>query len=380
MNRFVYLDNNATTKISDEIRLAMSEYLNLQFGNPSSLYQHGAKVKQKINEARENLAELLNADSKNLIFTSGGSESNCAAFNSAIRQNPDKKRIITTKVEHSSILEYCKMLENLGYDVVYLNVDENCNISTDELKNAVNDNTCLVSIQLANNEVGTVVLNDDVLKCVKALKKQYKFLFHTDCVQGLGKMPIDVKRIDADFMSFSGHKIHCPKGIGLMYVKNPKAFVPLIAGHQEFGLRGGTENVLGIVAMGEASKHIMNNFNTIQAILIKTRDYLEQKLSEISGLNINCKNALRIPNTTSVTFKDLDGNQMMFALEKFGVCVSTGSACNSESSEPSYVLTSMKIKNPQNTIRISIDENTTILQIDYFINALKKVQGGKNDD
>ena len=376
MNRFVYLDNNATTKVTKYVVEKLEPYLELQFGNPSSIYSHGVKVRKAIDEARENCSKLINCDAKNLIFTSSGSESNCTAINSAINEKPSKKKIITTKVEHSSILEYCKILEKRGYEVVYLNVDSNCNIDLNQLEREVDESVCLLSIQFANNEVGTILLNDEVLEKIKQLKKKYNFLFHIDCVQGLGKVNIDVNKLNADYVSFSAHKIHCPKGIGMLYVKSPKTFVPLIAGHQEFGLRGGTENILGIIAVGESCKYIKQNFDEITSKIKSINDYLESKLDEL-GVTINCKNALRIPNTTSLTFNNFDGNKMLFALENKGICVSTGSACNSESSEPSYVLKSMGIKNPQNTIRVSVDENTTQSQIDYFINHLKDILKGE---
>ena len=377
MNRFVYLDNNATTKINLSVKEKVLPYLDLQFGNPSSIYNHGVKVRKAINEARQNCADLIGANKENVIFTSGGSEGNISAFNSAINENPNKKKIITTKVEHSSILEYCKLLERKGYEIVYLNVDKNCNINVNELKKAIDNNTCLVSIQLANNEVGTVVLTDEVLKTVLELKKKFGFMFHIDAVQVLGKLPINVDKLKADYISFSGHKIHAPKGVGLLYIKNTKSFVPLISGHQELNLRGGTENVIGIVAIGEACKIIKENFNSMQIKLEETNNYLEQELLKIKGVSINCKSATRIPNTTSITFDNFNGNQMLFKLENVGICVSTGSACNSESSEPSYVLTSMGIKNPQNTIRVSIDETTTKSQIDYFVNHLKDILEGE---
>lgn len=377
MNRFVYLDNNATTKLSDSIIEKLQPFLGLQFGNPSSIYQHGTKIKRAITKARQQCSDLLGCNSKNIIFTSGGSESNCSAINSAINQNLTKKKIITTKVEHSSILEYCKLLDKKNYEIVYLDVDKNCNINLKQLENAVDENTCLISIQFANNEVGTIILTQAVIDTIKKLQQKYGFLFHVDAVQVLGKYNFDILKLNADFISYSGHKIHCPKGIGMLYIKDIKNFVPLIAGHQEFGKRGGTENVIGIIALGTSCEYIKANFKEIQDKLITTHRYLEQNLESISGLTINCKKVARIPNTTSVTFDNGFGNQIMFKLDQKGVCVSTGSACNSESSEPSYVLKSMKIKIPQNTIRISIDENTSISQIDYFIEKLKEVLKGE---
>ena len=377
MNRFVYLDNNATTKISSQIKEKLQPYLDLQYGNPSSIYNHGVKVKKMVEQARIDCSKLINCNPNNLIFTSGGSEGNCASFNTAINQHPTKNKIITTRVEHSSILEYCEILKIKGYEIVYINVDSNCNIDLNQLKKEVDNNTCLVSIQLANNEVGTILLTDEVISTINLLKQKYDFVFHTDCVQGLGKINIDTTKFNADLMSFSGHKIHCPKGIGLLYIKDTKHYTPLIAGHQEFGLRGGTENVLGIIAIGESCKYINENFTDINIKISEINKYLEQQLSTIKNIKINCENVARIPNTTSITFDNITGNQLMFKLENVGICVSTGSACNSESSEPSYVLTSMGIKNPQNTIRISIDENTSVSQIDYFINHLKNILKGE---
>lgn len=371
MNRFVYLDNNATTKLSERVREKLLPYLDLQFGNPSSIYAHGTKVRKAVEDSRFLCSSLVGCASSNLIFTSGGSESNCTAFNSALNQFPNRKKIITTKVEHSSILEYCSMLEKRDFEIVYLDVDENCNIDLKQLENAVDGNTALLSIQYANNEVGTILLTDKVLKVVEKLKKKHGFLFHVDAVQALGKCEFELSKTNADFVSFSGHKIHCPKGIGMLFVKDTKNFVPLIAGHQEFGLRGGTENVLGIVALGCACEYIKFDLSSIEKKLNEINLYLEEKLKRINGLTINCQKVKRIPNTTSITFDEMSGNKLLLKLDKSGICVSTGSACNSESSEPSYVLTSMGIKNPQNTIRISVDENTTKSQIDYFVDNLK---------
>ena len=377
MNRFVYLDNNATTKLSSHIKEKLQPFLDLQFGNPSSIYGHGVKIRKAIEESRRFCAELIKCSPKNLIFTSGGSEGNCSAFNSAINKYQNKKKIITTKVEHSSILEYCKLLKKKGYEIVYLEVDKNCKIDLKQLEKEVDKNTCLLSIQLANNEVGTILLTDEVLNKINELKQKFDFDFHIDCVQALGKVELDLQKYNADYMSFSGHKIHCPKGIGLLYIKDTEKFTPLIAGHQEFNLRGGTENVLGIIAIGESCKYINENFNGIIEKIKDINLYLENQIQSLDNILINCKNVLRIPNTTSITFDGYNGNQMMFKLENSGICVSTGSACNSESSEPSYVLTSMGIKNPQNTIRISVDENTTKSQIDYFINHLRNILKGE---
>lgn len=372
MNRFVYLDNNATTRISTAVQEKIKPYLDLQFGNPSSSYLFGKKVKIAVEDARAQVAKLINAKPNQIVFTSGGSEGNCAAINSAVKQFKNKHKIITTKIEHTSILEYFAILEKEDYRTTYINVNEAGDLDFAELEREIDDDTAGVFIQLANNETGVITNTAELQKVIKAKKKKHNFVFAMDCVQALGKMPLDVTKLGADICVFSGHKIHAPKGNGFMYIKEPKTFVPLIAGHQERGLRGGTENIVGIVAMGEVCSQILTNLALNTQRIAQTRAYLEEQLKKLTNLNINCYNSNRLANTTSVSFKNINGNELMFKLEKFGVCVSTGSACNSESSKPSHVLTAMGIKNAANTIRISIDENTSISHIDYFIEILTK--------
>lgn len=371
MNRFVYLDNNATTKLSERVREKITPYLNLQFGNPSNLYNFGKQVKQEINLAREEIAKFINCKSDDIIFTSGGSEGNCAAINSAIRQYPNKKKIITTKVEHASILEYCKLLERQGYNIVYLDVDSKGQLGLQSLEKELDENVACVSTQFANNETGIIFDIDKIKNIIEKKKKLYNFVWHIDCVQALAKIPLDMQTLNADICSFSGHKIHAPKGCGFMYVKQPNTFVPLIAGHQENNLRGGTENVIGILAMGESIKEISENFDKNLNIIINLHSYLEEELEKIKGISINGKKSPRLQNTTSAVFENKNGNELMFALERYGICVSTGSACNSQSSEPSYVLKAMNLTKPENVVRISISEMTTKSQIDYFVENLK---------
>jgi len=372
VNRFVYLDNNATTKITDGIYKKLLPYLELQYGNPSSLYSFGKNVKDAIESARRNIADLIKCEAGNIVFTSGGSEGNCAAINSAIKQYTSKKKIITTKVEHSSVLEYCKLLELQGYSTVLLDVDKNGALDYNALAKEIDDNTACVSIQYANNETGVVFDTQTINSIISDKKKSHDFVFIMDCVQALGKVELDVSNLDIDIGVFSGHKIHAPKGCGFMYIKETGSFMPLISGHQEKGLRGGTENVVGIVAMGEAAKLISDNLENVIAKEERVRNYLENRLLEIPKTTINAKASNRLPNTTSITFENANGNELMFKLEKHGVCISTGSACNSESSQPSHVLVGMGIGNPENTIRISISEETTESQIDYFVESLKK--------
>ena len=371
MNRFVYLDNNATTKLSERVKEKIKPYLDLQFGNPSNLYNFGKQVKQEINNAREEVAKFINCKPENIVFTSGGSEGNCAAINSAIKQFPNKNKIITTKVEHASILEYCKMLEKQGYEVVYLNVNNKGELDLVSLERELDQNVTCVSTQFANNETGIIFDIEKIKGIIEKKKKEYDFVWHIDCVQALSKIPLDMQELNADICTFSGHKIHAPKGCGFMYIKQPNTFIPLIAGHQENNLRGGTENVIGIIAIGESIKEISENFEKNLNSMVNIHGYLEEELEKIKGITINAKVSPRLQNTTSITVENTNGNEVMFALERYGICVSTGSACNSQSSEPSYVLRAMNLTKPENVVRISINEMTTKSQIDYFIENLK---------
>lgn len=373
MNRFVYLDNNATTKINKNVQEKILKFLDLNYGNPSSTYSHGKKVKYEIDMAREYCAKLVNCNSQNLIFTSGGSESNCTAINSAIKNNKNKTKIITTKIEHSSILEYCKLLEQEGYEVIYLNINNEGFVDLNQLEKEVDDNTCLVAIQHVNNEVGNIVLPSVAIDKIKELKTKFDFKFFIDAVQSLGKIKIDINELGADFISFSGHKIGSPKGIGMLYILKQNEFIPLISGHQEFNLRGGTENVIGIIAMGLACNDIQNHFDEKIDKIRRVNQYLETELLKIDGVKINFYGYNRVGNTTSFSINKIDNNKLVLLLDRHGICVATGSACNSGISEDSYVLKNLNIKFPKNTIRVSISSETTISQIDYFLEILKKI-------
>lgn len=371
MNRFVYLDNNSTTKLSQNVKDKIMPYLDLQFGNPSNIYNFGKQVKQEIDNAREEISKFINCKSENIVFTSGGSEGNCAAINSAIKQFSNKKKIITTKVEHASILEYCKLLEKQGYYVVYLNVNKKGELDLLSLEKELDQNVACVSTQFANNETGIIFDIEKIRAIIESKRRLYNFVWHIDCVQALSKISLDMQVLNADICTFSGHKIHAPKGVGFMYIKQTNTFIPLIAGHQENNLRGGTENVIGILAIGESIKETRENFDKNLNTMKNIHGYLEEELEKIQGITINAKTSPRLQNTTSITFENINGNVVMFALERYGICVSTGSACNSQSSEPSYVLKAMNLTRPENVVRISINEMTTKSQIDYFIEKLK---------
>lgn len=366
----IYLDNNATTKIDDEVLDAMMPYLKEEYGNPSSIYSFGANVKEKIKVARQNVAKLLNADLDEIIFTSGASESNTTSIMNAVRNNPEKKHIITTKVEHASIMEAMKYLEQKeNYKVTYLSVDKQGRISLEELKQSITENTCLIAVMMANNEIGNIY----PIKEIGKIAKENNILFHTDAVQAIGKVKIDVKDLQVNSLSFSGHKIHAPKGIGVLYIKKDTPFIPLIFGHQEKNRRGGTENVPYIIGLGKACELILNDEYQKNKKIQFLRDKLENEIKQnIEDIVIYGDTENRVPNTISVGFKGVDAIQLMLMLEGQNIYVSTGSACNSEIAEPSYVLTACKADTSNySPIRISLNKYNTEEEIERFVRDLK---------
>lgn len=301
MNQKIYLDNNATTIIDEEVYNEMLPYLKDNYGNPSSTYSFGKDIKKEINQARMKVARMINADFNEIIFTSCASESNVTAIMSAIRNNPDKKHIITTKVEHASIIETMKFLESIGYKITYLSVDEKGKLKLEELKKQISEDTCLISIMMANNEIGNIY----PIKDIAEIAQKNNILFHCDAVQAIGKINVDVKEINVDMLSFSGHKIHAPKGIGVLYIKNKIPFTPLIFGHQENGKRGGTENVPYIIGLGKACELIADNNNEFEKIK-NLRDYMEKEIkSNIEDVYIYGDLENRTPNTSSIAFRGL---------------------------------------------------------------------------
>lgn len=368
----LYFDNNATTKIDEEVLNSMMPYLKEEYGNPSSIYSFGANVKEKIKVARQNVAKLLNADLDEIIFTSGASESNTTAIMNAVRNNPEKKHIITTKVEHASIMEAMKYLEQKeNYKVTYLSVDKQGRISLEELKQSITENTCLIAVMMANNEIGNIY----PIKEIGKIAKENNILFHTDAVQAIGKVKIDVKDLQVNSLSFSGHKIHAPKGIGVLYIKKDTPFIPLIFGHQEKNRRGGTENVPYIIGLGKACELILNDEYQKNKRIQFLRDKLENEIKQnIEDIVIYGDTENRVPNTISVGFKGVDAIQLMLMLEGQNILVSTGSACNSEMAEPSYVLTACNADvSNYSPIRISLNKYNTEEEIESFVRVLKNV-------
>lgn len=379
MNKTIYLDNNATTKCAKEVLEAMLPYLENDFGNPSSIYSLGRDIKEKIQEARANIAHLLNATEQEILFTSCASESNVTAIMNAVKNNPTKKHIITTKVEHASIIETMHHLEKNGYNITYLSVDEQGKLNLEELENAITEDTLLIAVMMANNELGNIY----PIKEIGAIAKKHNLLFHVDAVQAIGKLKIDVKELNIDTLSFSGHKIYAPKGIGVLYVKENIPFVPLIFGHQENNRRGGTENVPYIIGLGKAVELLENN-DKVNEKMALLRDKMEKEILEnISDVKIYGDLENRTPNTSNIAFKGVKGEELLLVLESFGIYVSTGSACNAYNAEPSHVLTACHANlSDFSPIRISLGKDNTEEEIEYFVKTLINVVGmlrRKND-
>ena len=371
MHNIIYLDNNATTKVDDTVLNAMLPYLKEEYGNPSSTYSFGKKVKDEITKARNNIAGLLNANQDSIVFTSCGSESNVSAIMSLININSSKKHIITTKVEHASIIETMNYLEKLGYKITYLNVDKAGRLDLNELEKSITPDTCLISVMMANNEIGNIYPIKEITK----IAHEHNIVVHCDAVQALGKVKIDVEDLDVDFLSVSGHKINAPKGIGVLYIKNSDKFTPLIFGHQEKNRKGGTENVPYIIGLGMAAELIINDDFKKEQEIEFLRNYMEDEIKKnIEVVIIYGDLENRIPNTSSIAFKGVKADELMLVLESFNILVSTGSACNSEIAIPSHVLTACGADlDNYSPIRISLGKYNTKEEIDGFIEKLVSV-------
>lgn len=369
MNLKIYLDNNATTECDEKVYNVMLPYLSNQYGNPSSIYSFGKEVKEEITKARKKVAELLNADESEVIFTSCASESNVTAIMNAVRNNHDKKHIITTSVEHASIMETMKYLGSIGYEITYLSVDKLGKINLQELEEAINERTCLIAVMMANNEIGNIY----PIKEIGQIAKKHNILFHCDSVQAIGKVKIDVKELNVDTLSLSGHKINAPKGIGVLYIKNGIPFTPLIFGHQENNRRGGTENAAYIIGLGKAIELILNDNYKSSNQLKDLRDYMESEIQKnIEDVVIYGDLENRLPNTSNIAFKGVKAEEVMLMLESFNIYVSTGSACNSEIAEPSHVLTACNADlTNYSPIRVSLGKYNTKEEIDKFIKVLE---------
>lgn len=366
-----YFDHAATTKVKKEVLQEMLPYLEERYGNPSSLYSIGRASKKAIEEARNKVAELLHCDANEIYFTGGGSESdNTIIKGIAYRNQKRGKHIITSRIEHPAVLHTCQSLQRQGFEVTYLNVNKEGIVSIEELRNAIRNDTILITIMFANNEIGTI----QPIEMIAKIAKMYNIVFHTDAVQACGNIPIDVKRLGIDALSLSGHKIYAPKGIGALYVRKGVAFENLIdGGHQERNKRAGTENVAGIVGLGKACELANVHLKEHMQHLKDLRDYYIRQVQERIGdaiLNGSIEN--RLPGNANFSFPFVDGEALLLNLDAKGICTSAGSACTSGSAEPSHVLASIGLANElaQSSLRVSFGEDNTKEEVDYLVEHL----------
>ncbi len=375
----IYLDNSATTKIKTEVLNEMMPYLTTEYGNASSLYSVGRKAKKAIEKARTQVAKLINCDPHEIYFTGSGSESDNTALKGFAYANKEKgNHIITSKIEHHAILETCETLERQGFEVSYINVDENGTIKIEELENAIRPSTILISVMTANNEIGTIQPIEEISR----IAHSRNIAFHTDAVQAIGNMPIDVEKMGIDMLSLSGHKINAPKGIGALYIKNGiKVEKYINGGHQERNQRAGTENVAGIVGLGKACELSNKNMNTHIRNLSKIRDYYLSKLQKEMPQKIRINGGMenRLPGNANVSFAGVDASEMIFKLDEKGICVSSGSACSSGNTTPSHVLTAINVPEEylNSAIRTTFGDTNTFEQVDYLVKVIKNLVTSK---
>jgi len=369
----IYLDNNATTKVDESVFEEMQPYLCELYGNPSSMHFFGGQVQKKVDEARNRVAALLGALPEEIIFTACGTESDNTAIRSAIEAFPEKRHIITTRVEHPAVLTLCRNLNKKGYRVTELGVDSAGRLNLDELKKAVDGDTAIVSIMWANNETGVVFPVEEI----GAIVKEHGALFHSDGVQAVGKIPLNMAMSTLDLLSLSGHKLHAPKGIGVLYLRKGTPFRPfMVGGHQERSRRAGTENTAAIIALGKACEVAGEWMEDENTRVLGMRNRLENELlAIIPHARINGGGAERLPNTLSIAFEFVEGEAILLLLSEKGICASSGSACTSGSLEPSHVLRAMGVPFTcaHGSIRFSLSRFTTDEEVDTVIRELPPI-------
>jgi len=368
----IYLDNAASTKIHDDVFDAMLPYLKEQYGNPSSIHRYGRLAHKAIEKARKQIALLINAEPSEILLTSGGTESNNTALNGIAMKNPSSK-IITSLIEHDAILEPCKKLSKNGFDIDYISVDSFGMINPIDIENIISEKTCLVSIMFGNNEVGTIQPISEIAK----ICSKHNVLFHTDAVQAVGKVPINVKELGIDLLSISSHKLYGPKGIGALYIKNGVSLDPVIlGGGQEHGLRSGTENVANIVGFGKACEIAQDNLSENITHTKNLRDILVEKIfNEIPKVTLNGHTKSRLPNNAHFTFLGVNGEDLIIKLDEYGIAASTGSACSVNTQKASHVLESMGFSLEQITgsLRLTMGIFNDEQEIEQTVDALKKI-------
>ncbi len=369
----VYFDNNATTKVAEEVLAEMEPYFCQFYGNPSSMHTFGGQIGTKIRQAREQVAELLGCDPSEIVFTSGGTESDNAAINGTLAAVPNKRKVITTRIEHQAVLAVCRELENHGYVVVELAVDKDGQLDLNELQENIDDDTALVTIMYANNETGVIFPIDKIAEIVTSRG----VVFHMDAVQAVGKIPLNLSKCHIDFLSLSGHKLHGPKGVGVLYVRKGTRLSPfMLGGHQEGGRRAGTENVPAIIGLGKACELAAKSIKEENDKIKQLRDKLEDAiLKRCPDARLNGDKHNRLPNTANISFEYIEGEAILLMLDKFGICASSGSACTSGSLEPSHVLRAMGVPftAAHGSIRFSLSRYNTEEEVDYTLEKLPSI-------
>jgi len=369
----IYFDNNATTRVADEVFEEMKPYFCGLYGNPSSMHTFGGQIGRKIREARERVAGLLGCDPGEIIFTSCGTESDNAAIKGALAALPHKRKVITTRVEHPAVLSVCRDLQNQGYTVVELAVDKQGRLDPAELEERLDDDTAIVTIMYANNETGVIFPIEKVAKLVA----DREAVFHTDAVQAVGKIPLNLSKSSIDLLSLSGHKLHGPKGVGVLYARKGTRLSPfMLGGHQEAGRRAGTENVPGIIGLGKACELAAKHIDEENAKVKSLRDKLESAIMKsCPDCRINGDTKNRLPNTANISFEYIEGEAILLMLDKFGICASSGSACTSGSLEPSHVLRAMGVPftAAHGSIRFSLSRYNTEDEVDYTIQKMPEI-------
>ena len=369
----IYFDNNATTQVAEEVLEEIQPLFCKLYGNPSSMHTFGGQMGRRIGQAREQVAGLLGCEPSEIVFTSGGTESDNAAIKGTLAALPQKRKIITSRVEHPAVLTVCRELENQGYTIIELGVDKYGRLDLEQLAEQLDDDTALVTIMYANNETGVIFPIDKISRMVA----DKGAVFHTDAVQVVGKIPLSLSKGSIDLLSLSGHKLHGPKGVGILYVRKGTRLAPyMLGGHQEAGRRAGTENVPGIVGIGKACELAAKNFAQENNKVKNLRDKLEGAILEKcpdSLLNGDKEN--RLPNTTNISFEYIEGEAILLMLDKYGICASSGSACTSGSLEPSHVLRAMGVPftAAHGSIRFSLSRYSTEEEVDYTIEKIPPI-------
>ncbi|HEY0792099.1 MAG TPA: cysteine desulfurase NifS [Chthoniobacterales bacterium] len=367
----IYFDNNATTRVDPQVFEAMLPFLKEEYGNPSSVYRLGRTAAHAVSHARTQVSDLLGCEPSEIIFTSCGTESDNSAIAAALTADPDRKHLVTSKVEHSAIMKHADVLARRGYEVTFLDVDEDGLLDPQNVERAIRPDTALVSLMWANNETGVLFPIEEIAEICRAKRT----LFHTDAVQAIGKVPINLSQLPVQFLSLSGHKLHAPKGIGALYVNRRVRFAPfLVGGGQEFKRRGGTENTASIVALGAAAALTVDHAKEATNRVRRLRDRLEAGLQKVSGVAVNGHRKHRLPNTLSLAIEGIDAETMLLVLDQRGISCSAGSACTSGALEPSHVLNAMgfSAERARGSLRFSLGRFNTEAEVSQALEIIPR--------